>query len=180
MLENMKVVSITTSDIANGPGVRCTVWVSGCSHKCPGCHNPELANYDYGKYKLLSPEVFETIEKELNKDYIEGITFSGGDPLDQDKRSIRELRTILGWIKEHWPNKKIWVYTGGLIEDLVKVPVIVSTLRFVDVLVDGPFILEKRDITIPFRGSTNQRIIDVQKTLEDKNVVEIPDKIFQL
>lgn len=175
----MKVVSITTSDIANGPGVRCTVWVSGCSHKCPGCHNPELADYDYGKYKLLSSKVYETIEKELNKDYIEGITFSGGDPLDQDKRSIRELRTIFEWIKKYWPNKSIWVYTGGLIEDLVKIPTTLSVLRFIDVLVDGPFVLEKRDITIPFRGSTNQRIIDVQKTLENKQIITIPDEIFQ-
>ena len=175
----MKVASITTCDINNGPGVRCTVWVSGCSHKCPGCHNPELADYDYGKYKLLSPEVFETIEKELNKDHIEGITFSGGDPLDQSKRNIRELRTMLSWIKEHWPSKSIWVYTGGLIEDLIKIPVILSTLKEIDVLVDGPFILEKRNITIPFRGSENQRIIDVQKTLKNKTIELISDNIFK-
>lgn len=178
MLDNMKVASITTCDINNGSDVRCTVWISGCSHKCPGCHNPELADYDFGKYKLLSPEIFESIEQELNKDYINGITFSGGDPLDQSPRSIRELTTMLGWIKEHWPNKSIWVYTGGLIEDLMKIPTMLSVLSFIDVLVDGPFILEKRDITIPFRGSTNQRIIDVQKTLEHNKVITIDDKEF--
>ena len=175
----MKVASITTCDINNGPGVRCTVWISGCSHKCPGCHNPELADYDYGKYKLLSPKVFEILENELNKDYIDGITFSGGDPLDQPKRSIRELRTMLGWIKEHWPNKSIWIYTGDKIEDLIKVPVIVSTLRFTDVLVDGLFEIDKRDITLPFRGSTNQRIIDVQQTLDKHKVVTINDETFK-
>ena len=178
MLENMKVVSITTCDINNGPGVRTTIWISGCNHKCHSCHNPELQDYDYGKYKLLSPKVFDKINKELSKDYIEGITFSGGDPLDQNTRSLRELRTLLYYIKKHWPNKTIWVYTGGTYEVINKITIINQIFEYVDVLVDGLFILEKRDITLPFRGSTNQRIIDIQESIKQNKTIILEDTLF--
>ncbi|MCH5167444.1 MAG: anaerobic ribonucleoside-triphosphate reductase activating protein [Erysipelotrichales bacterium] len=175
----MKIASITTCDINNGPGIRMTIWISGCSHNCPGCHNPELQDYDFGKYKLLSPEVFEKIENELNKSYIDGITFSGGDPLDQNNRSLRELKTFLYYLKKHWPNKKIWVYTGGTYEILNKIAIINQVLDYVDVLVDGLFIPEKRDITLPFRGSTNQRIIDIQESKKQNKTIILEDKLFR-
>lgn len=174
----MKVVSITTCDIANGSGVRCTIWVSGCSHNCPGCHNKELQNYDLGKHKLLSPEVFEKINEELSKDYISGITFSGGDPLDQSGRSLRELRTLVMYIKRYFPNKNIWIYTGGSFETLNKIPIINHIFQYIDVLVDGLFILEQRDIRLPFKGSKNQRIIDMPATLKNNKVIIIEDSKF--
>lgn len=175
----MKVASITTCDINNGPGVRCTVWISGCSRKCKGCHNSELADYNFGKYEILSEEVFEKLSEELNKKHITGITFSGGDPLDHSKKELRKLRTVIDWIKMHYPSKSIWIYTGALFEDLLNDALIVSILTSVDVIVDGQFELEKRDITLPFRGSGNQRIIDVQKTLASNQVVTISDEEFK-
>ena len=176
----MKVANITTCDINNGPGIRTTIWVSGCNHKCPSCHNPELQNYDFGKHKLLSQEIFDTVSKELNKDYIDGITFSGGDPLDQNHRSLRELRTFLYYIKKHWPNKNIWIYTGGTYEILDKITIINQLFEYVDVLVDGLFILEKRDITLPFRGSSNQRIIDIQNSRKQNKTIILEDNLFNL
>ena len=174
----MKVAAITTADIANGPGVRCTVWVSGCNHKCPGCHNAELQDYDYGKYNILDPEVFNTISTELNKSYISGVTFSGGDPLDQSGRNLRELRSLITYIRQHFPDKTIWIYSGGKFEVLNKVPIINHIFQNSDVLVDGLFEIDKRDITLPFRGSSNQRIIDLKETLKQNKVIEIDDNEF--
>lgn len=179
MLENMKVRNITTCDINNGTGVRCTVWVQGCNRKCPGCHNPELWPYGYGK-RLMSDTVFSVIRRELNKSYIDGITFSGGDPFDQDERALRELLVCLKELKGSFPDKTIWVYTGGYYRDEIKKPLVAEMLPYIDVIVDGPYKQELRDITIPFRGSKNQRIIDVQATLKDGRVILIPDSYFKV
>ena len=175
----MKIAAITSSDIANGPGVRCTIWVSGCNHKCPGCHNSELQDYNFGKYNILDPEVFDIINTELNKSYISGVTFSGGDPLDQSGRNLRELRTFITYIRQHYPNKSIWIYSGGKFEVLNKVPIINHIFQNSDVLVDGLFEIDKRDITLPFRGSSNQRIIDLKQTLEQNKIIEIDDNTFK-
>lgn len=179
MLDNMKIANITTCDINNGPGIRITVWVSGCSHKCPECHNPELQDYDFGKHRILSSKVFDTITEELNKPYIDGITFSGGDPLCQPVRSLKELKTTISYIRKHWPEKTIWVYTGGTYEKLNKLPIINQIFSEIDVLVDGLYEKELRDITLPFRGSSNQRIIDIKRTLQNDKIIEIDDNIFK-
>ena len=175
----MKVAAITTSDIANGPGIRCTIWVSGCNHKCPGCHNSELQDYNFGKHTLLSDEVYEKVSKELNKPYISGITLSGGDPLDQPFENLNNLLDFTKVISNQFTNKTIWIYSGGIYEDLIKYDVIKDILLNCDVLVDGLFDINKRDITLPFRGSSNQRIIDLKQTFEKNKVIEINDDEFK-
>ena len=173
----MKIASITTYDINNGPGVRVTVWVSGCNHKCPGCHNPELQDYLQG-YDLKSEEVCEKIITELDKPYISGLTISGGDPLNQSEENLDYLETFILAIKMIYPNKNIWIYTGFAWEELIRYDYI-KYIKHADVLVDGRYMQELRDITLPFRGSSNQRIIDINKSIESESVVEIPDTVFR-
>lgn len=167
----MKVLTITTPDIENGFGCRVTVWVAGCNRKCPGCHNPHTWNYNQGK-ELLSDEVMNKIFQKASYDYIQGITLSGGDPFDQDKESLEELLIFIKQFKLEYPNKDIWIYSGGLYEDFIKDDTIREILVWADVLVDGPFIQEKKILDLPFRGSTNQRIIDLNKSFLN-NIVEI-------
>lgn len=177
----MKVAQITTVDINNGPGFRCTVWVSGCNRKCHGCQNTELWNYDFGK-PILSNDVIDKINCELSKDYVDGITISGGDPLDQSKDSLMSLKAFVDYIKLNYPEKSIWIYSGGFWPNLIENPIIVKILKKCDVLVDGMYIQELRDITLPFRGSKNQHIIDLQRsdfTDPEGGSVLIPDEIFK-
>lgn len=162
----MNYGGIYKTSIADGLGWRTVLFVSGCSHACPGCHNPESWDKNFGH--PFTQETMDILIRELSKDEIDGLTLSGGDPLMVDNREdvenlVRTLKTIL-------PEKSIWLYTGydwDEIKDL-------SLLNYVDVVVDGKFILAQRDITLAFRGSTNQRIIDVQKSLKENKVVEFP------
>lgn len=148
----MKYLDILDCDTANGSGVRITLFVSGCSHKCKGCHNPESWNPNNGKE--FTDETKQKLFKLLERDYIDGITFSGGDPLYPSNRET--VVKLIKEIKEKFPNKTIWLYTGYQYEDVK------DLLNYVDIVVDGKFILEQRDITLPFRGSPNQRIIDIK------------------
>lgn len=171
----MNYLSITPCDIANGQGVRTVLWVSGCSLHCPGCHNPESHDRCAGKPfgEGAKKELFDA----LSKPYIRGLTLSGGHPLED--YNLQDLFVLLMDIKKTFPDKDIWLYTGlilnpsdfvhnskNLMHDLRA-----SILQCCDVIVDGPFIQEQRDITLQFRGSTNQRIIDVAKTIEQKEIV---------
>ena len=167
----MKVLTVTTPDIENGFGCRVTVWFSGCNRRCPGCHNPHTWRYDQGK-ELLSQEVIDKIYDEVNYPYIQGITLSGGDPFDQDETSLTELLIFIKQFKLEFPSKDIWIYSGGLYEDFLKNDTIREILIWSDVLVDGPFIQEKKILDLPYRGSTNQRIIDLNKSFLN-NIVEI-------
>ena len=169
----MKVLTLTTPDIENGFGCRVTIWFSGCNRRCPGCHNPHTWKYDQGK-DLLSEEVLNKIYKEVDKDYIQGITLSGGDPFDQDEKSLKELLEFIKEYRVKYPMKDIWIYSGGLYEDFLKNYTIREILIWSDVLVDGPFIQEKKILDLPFRGSTNQRIIDLQKSIYSNKIIEIP------
>lgn len=166
----MKVLSITSPDISNGLGCRVTVWVAGCSHRCPGCHNPESWSYNQGKN---IEELYDTMTKELNKEWIKGITFSGGDPLDQSEESLNQLYNLCIRIKKEFPTKDIWIWSGDVFEDLVKNKLKVKILNLCDILVDGPFVFEKKDRHIAFRGSTNQRIIDLKKSFNKNDIVEL-------
>lgn len=159
----MKVLTITTPDIENGFGCRVTIWFSGCNRRCPGCHNPHTWDYNQGK-PLLSKEVLDKIYTEVDHDYIQGITLSGGDPFDQDEQSLKELLEFIKMFKFKYPNKDIWIYSGGLYEDFIKNDIIREILVWSDVLVDGPFIKELKQLDLPFKGSTNQRIIDLNKS----------------
>ena len=167
----LRVLNITAPDINNGNGVRVTLWVSGCSHHCKGCHNQWTWNYNQGKPLADNIEEIEkALDNWLSKDYIEGITFSGGDPLDQDELGLYQLLELINWIRDTYPTKTIWVYTGYEYDELIdktKLDQISlarkSILKNIDVLVDGPYKEELRDIAhCPFRGSTNQRIIKLK------------------
>ena len=157
----MNVLTLTTPDIENGLGCRVTIWVAGCNRHCPGCHNKHTWAYDQGK-PLLSEDVLNKIFQECKYDYIRGITISGGDPFDQSDESLNELLKFIELFKAKLPGKDIWIYSGGIYEDLMKNPIIKKILSYCDVLVDGPFIQEKKELDLDFRGSSNQRIIVIE------------------
>lgn len=146
---------MTYPDIENGPGCRVTIWIPGCTHKCPGCHNAWTANYNQGEDFTIDD--FNKLCSILDKPYIKGLTISGGDPLDQDDATLIDLCQLVFDIKNKYPSKDIWLYTGYYKDDLHGIQL--DILNYIDVLVDGPYERDKRDLTIPFRGSTNQNII---------------------
>lgn len=153
----MKYLKITSPDIENGPGCRVTLWIPGCTHKCPGCHNAWTADYNQGQE--FTQDTYEELCNILDKPYIKGLTISGGDPMDQDDQTLIDLIQLCFDISLEYPTKDIWLYTGYYKEDLKDKQI--ELLNYIDVLVDGPFEIDKRDITLPFRGSTNQRIIQL-------------------
>ena len=153
----MRYHNITKDDMLNGDGLRVVLWVSGCSHCCKGCQNP--ITWDVNGGILFDDAAKQEIFEQLDKPYISGITFSGGDPLHSANRM--DVRTLMAEIREKYPEKTIWLYTGDVWENVMHYPM----MRYVDVLVDGEFMIEKRDIKLMWKGSSNQRVIDVQKSL---------------
>ena len=151
----MKYLNILDCDIADGEGIRVTLFVSGCSHHCKGCHNPESWNPDNGKE--FTEEVKEKLFKLIDRPYIDGLTLSGGDPLFCN--NIKDIRQLCFEFKERFPTKTIWLYTGYTLDQIKAL----DFLQCVDVIVDGPFVQELRDITLPFRGSSNQKIIKIKE-----------------
>ena len=140
----------------NGSGIRATLWLPGCSHNCPGCHNAWTADYNQGK-EFGKNELNELIEF-LNKDYVAGLTLSGGDPLDQSDEVLNELYALIYLLRNSVKRDfDVWIYSGYYKEELTREAQL-KVLSICDILVDGPFILEQRNITLPFRGSNNQRI----------------------
>ena len=178
---NLHIMAVTGPDINNGPGFRVTIWVSGCTHACPGCQNKHTWKYGQGhKLDDMVPYHLTCKEKILNligDKHIDGVTISGGDPLDQSAQALKELAKFLSNIKKRYPEKSIWLYTGYLIEDLNNY-LHKEVIKNCDVIIDGPYVKEKRNITIPFRGSTNQRIIDVQKSFKENKICTIDDSEF--
>ena len=159
----MNIIRIDKNNQVNGSGLRCVIWVAGCDHNCPFCHNPETWDYNYGH--PLTSEDAALIYDQLNKEEIDGITITGGDPLSMRNRdTVGEFCKIL---KHLYPNKTIWVYTGCKYEELPK-----YILSSIDVLVDGPYVndLNPGVGKLKWRGSSNQRIIDVQKSLKTDRV----------
>lgn len=158
----MRILSITGPDLSNGIGNRITIWVSGCTHKCPGCHNSNAHDYNIGTDISIEEnfnKIYNLIIGNLNKPYIKGITLSGGDPLDQSDENTKVLTNLVKKIKDNFPNKDIWIYSGDVFENLIKNKYKHELLKLCDVLVDGPFIKEQQKTGLPFRGSDNQRII---------------------
>lgn len=153
----MRYHNITKDDMLNGDGLRVVLWVSGCSHCCKGCQNP--ITWDVNGGVLFDEAAKQEIFEQLDKPYISGITFSGGDPLHSANRM--DVRTLMAEIREKYPEKTIWLYTGDVWENVMHYPM----MRYVDVLVDGEFMIEKRDVKLMWKGSSNQRVIDVQKSL---------------
>lgn len=149
----MRFHDITTCDVNNGDGFRVTLWVAGCTHHCKGCQNPET--WDFKGGQPFGPEAHEYLFSELAKPYIQGITFSGGDPLCLPD----EVTALAKEIKEKLPKKDIWVYTGYTIEQIEADPKLRQILPYADVIVDGEYVQALRDVTLAFRGSRNQRIL---------------------
>ena len=147
---------INKTDIANGPGVRVSLFVSGCRNRCKGCFNPETRDFNYGKEFTLNTLI--EIDNALEPDYISGLTILGGDPFEPE--NIETVTAICNILAYEHRVKSIWIYTGYLYEDLKDLEI----MRYIDVLVDGPFIEELKDISLQFRGSSNQRIIDIPET----------------
>ena len=145
----------------NGDGLRVVLWVAGCSHCCKDCHNPITWDPDGGV--LFDDKARQEIFDQLEKSYIAGITFSGGDPLHAANRlNVREL---MEEIRERYPDKTIWLYTGDKWEDIRHY----SLLKYVDVLVDGEFVSDLKNTKLRWRGSANQRVIDVQASLRQED-----------
>ncbi len=163
----MRYHNITKDDMLNGDGLRVVLWVSGCSHKCEGCQNP--VTWDKNCGLNFETEAKNEIYKELNKEYNSGLTLSGGDPLFPDNRA--EILALVKEVKNKYPDKTIWLYTGFEWDYLIETPETREILDFIDVIVDGRFILKERDVTLLWKGSKNQRVIDVKKSLASKEVV---------
>ena len=163
----MNFHKITTNDIANGRGVRVVLWVSGCNHRCKECHNPQT--WDINSGIPFTENTMQEILYDLSKPYIKGFTLSGGHPFDP--HNAPEVLKIVKRVKMVFPNKDIWIYTGYVWEDIIKDDTLKEILKRTDVLVDGAYIDELRDITLPFRGSSNQRIIDVKESLNQNKVI---------
>jgi anaerobic ribonucleoside-triphosphate reductase activating protein len=152
----MRYHQIEKCSVENGLGVRTTIYLSGCVHRCKNCHNPET--WDFNGGNEFKEETKEELFSYLALPYINGITFSGGDPLC----SYDEVLELTKEIKERFPDKTIWVYTGYTLEELIKGQK-EAILEYIDVLVDGRYVDELRDVTLPFRGSSNQRILEKGK-----------------
>lgn len=169
----MNYGEIKKYDIANGIGVRTSLFVSGCRHHCKGCFNPETWSFEYGK--TYTKETENDIVSSLAPYYISGLTVLGGEPFEPENQAT--IVKLLKRVKEEYADKNIWVYSGYLFEELVgKIPsharceVTDEMLSYIDILVDGEFVEAKKDISLHFRGSSNQRIIDVKKTLENGEI----------
>lgn len=169
----MNYGNIKFYDIADGPGVRTTLFVSGCSHHCPGCFQPETWDFDFGEE--FTAETEQKIIDSLAPDYVDGLTLLGGEPME--KSNQRALLPLVRRVRESYPGKDIWCYTGYTLESDLLSPsrarceITDELLSLIDVLVDGEFIESQRDLTLLFRGSRNQRLIDLPATLEKGEVV---------
>ncbi|MGN1423904.1 MAG: anaerobic ribonucleoside-triphosphate reductase activating protein [Oscillospiraceae bacterium] len=159
----MRYHNITTDDMLNGDGLRTVLWVAGCTHRCQGCHNPITWDID-GGIPFDEDAENELFEK-LSTDYISGLTFSGGDPLHPHNRA--EVTRLAKKCRELFPNKTIWLYTGFSWEEICDLEIV----PLVNVLVDGRFVKELFDGKLHWKGSSNQRVIDVQETLRLGKIV---------
>lgn len=158
----MNYAKIKPVDVANGEGVRVSVFFSGCPHHCKGCFNAEL--WDYNAGQEFNYETIDKILELCSKDYITGLSLLGGEPLDP--KNLTMVSVLCGEFKQRFPKKTIWCYTGYEWETIKQLYI----LKFIDVLVDGRFVEALKDPRLRFRGSSNQRIIDVKKSRESGNV----------
>ena len=169
----MNYATIKNCDIANGPGVRVSLFVSGCTHRCPGCFNEVAWDFNYGE--RFTQETVDQIIAMLAPDHIKGLTLLGGEPFEPENQPT--IVDLLRQVKVKYPDKSIWAFSGYLFDKdilsgrLGPMDVTKEFLSYLDVLVDGPFIMAKRDLTLRFRGSSNQRLIDVPKSLAAGEIV---------
>jgi anaerobic ribonucleoside-triphosphate reductase activating protein len=168
----MYYATIKPRDIANGPGVRVSLFVSGCTHHCPGCFNAEAWDFDYGK--PFDKAVMDELLTLLEPDYVKGLSLLGGEPFEPQNQVA--LIEFLRKVREKYPTKTVWCYSGYTLEQLrgesrARCEYTDEMLSMIDVLVDGRFVMEKKNIRLRFRGSENQRLIDLNKTRETGEIV---------
>lgn len=176
----MNYANIKYYDIANGEGVRTSLFVSGCRHHCKDCFNEMAWSFNYGKPFTREDE--DQIISSLEPYYIKGLTLLGGEPMEAENQEA--LLPFLKRVKASYPNKTIWIYSGFTLEEILgevpsraATPIAKEILALCDILVDGRFILEQKDISLQFRGSRNQRIIELKPTLESGEITLWKDKI---
>ena len=157
----IRVLSVLHDTTVDGPGFRTSIYCAGCGHHCPGCHNPQSWDFDGGEERSV-----DDLMAEITEDPFADVTFTGGDPLYQAATFTELARRI-----KQETNKNIWCYTGFLFEDIRDKAQFQELFNHIDVIVDGRFDLSQRNEDLPFRGSANQRIIDVQKSLREDNIV---------
>lgn len=168
----MNYADIKNIDVANGPGIRVSLFVSGCSHHCKGCFNPETWDFNFGQ--CFTEDKVEEILSLLEPSHIKGLSILGGEPLEYSNQA--GLLPLLRRVKEKYPEKDIWCYTGYDFQKdvvdrmMVNWPETKELITYIDILVDGKFEEDKKDLTLRFRGSSNQNIIDVQKSLKEGKV----------
>lgn len=169
----MNYATIKNCDIANGPGVRVSLFVSGCTHRCKGCFNEVAWDFAYGE--PFTDQTIDAILQMLKPQHIKGITLLGGEPFEPQNQG--EIVRLLRRVKQMYPEKTVWAFSGYLFDQhilsgkLGSWDITREFLSYVDVLVDGPFIQEKKDLSLRFRGSSNQRIINVPASLEKGEIV---------
>ena len=169
----MNYADIKIADVANGKGVRVSLFVSGCNHHCKGCFNSQAWDFNYGK-EFTEKEI-DKILNELDHPYVSGLSLLGGEPLEYQNQEV--LLPLLKKVKERFPQKDIWCYTGYTFDkDIVgnmfqNWPQTKELISYIDVIVDGKFEEEKKDLKLKFRGSSNQRIIDVNKSLKVHKII---------
>lgn len=168
----MNYGTIKKTDISNGAGVRVSLFVSGCTHHCKGCFNPETWNFNYGK--PFTKDTEEELLEAISKTYINGLSLLGGEPMEPENQRV--LLPFVKKVKDLYPEKDIWCYTGYdyekelLLDSRARCESTDELLSYLDVLVDGEFVEELRDISLQFRGSSNQRIIDVKASRDSGEV----------
>lgn len=173
----MNYATIKNCDIANGPGVRVSLFVSGCTHRCPGCFNAVAWDFAYGE--PFTRETIDHILKLLEPAHIKGLTLLGGEPFEPENQPA--ILELLRQVKGMYPEKSVWAFSGYLFDRdilsgrLGEWSITREYLSYLDVLVDGPFIEEKKNLSLRFRGSENQRLIDVPASLEKGEIVEWND-----
>ena len=164
----MKYAKIRKLDVTNGPGIRTTLFVSGCTHNCEGCFNKEQQDFNYGNE--FTKEIENEFIEYTKSRQIKGVNILGGEPMQQTKDD--SLLNLLKRIKIE-TNKPIWLWSGYKFEEIIIEPKMLELLKQVDVLIDGKFEIEKRDLMLKYRGSENQRVIDVKKSLEQGRVIKL-------
>lgn len=174
----MNYGEIKLYDVANGPGIRTTLFVSGCRNHCKGCFQPQTWDFCYGK--PYTKEVEDYIISTLSSEFVQGLTILGGEPFEPENQ--RELLPLIKRVRETYPEKSIWIFSGYRLDDEIlkegthpNTDISKEIISLIDVLVDGRFIEEKKNITLLFRGSENQRLIDIKKTLK-KGVITLWDE----
>lgn len=169
----MNYATIKKTDVANGPGIRVSLFVSGCTHHCPECFNAEAWDFAYGQ--LYTEETQQEILEALNHGYVRGLSLLGGEPFEDANRPT--VLALLEKVRERYPEKDVWCYTGYTYDTDLLAWIqegkedVLPLLKLIDVLVDGEFVVAKKNLRIPFRGSENQRIIDVPASLQSGKTV---------